>query len=418
VSNAVPFDVSAIRDRYPALAGGAVFFDNPGGTQVPQPVLDAVLDTLRDRNANLGGAFATSRAADDTVEAARAAVADLLGARTPDEVVFGPNMTTLTFALARALGRRLGPGDELVVTRLDHDANIAPWLTVAEDRGCLVRWLDFDPADCTLRLDQLDDLLGPRTRLVAVGWASNAVGTVNPVRRIVERARSVGALTFIDAVQLAPHRLVDVQALGCDFLAASAYKFFGPHVGALWGRYELLEELVPYKVRPASDEPPGSFETGTQNHEGIAGTGAAVDYLADLSSLPRSAPRRRRLEQAFEAMCAYETRLGRQLIEVLENTPGVRVYGLTTAERDADRVPTVAFTMAGRTPREVAAALGERRIHVWDGHYYALEVVRRLGLDHSGGMVRVGLAHYNTAEEVARLGEALQEIANNRAAGG
>ncbi|HUP21471.1 MAG TPA: cysteine desulfurase-like protein [Thermoanaerobaculia bacterium] len=418
MSTAMPLDVSAIRDQYPALAGGAVFFDNPGGTQVPQSVLDAVLGTLRDSNANLGGAFATSRAADDSVEAARAAVADLLGAQTPGEVVFGANMTTLTFALARALGRRLGPGDELVVTRLDHDANIAPWLTVAEDRGCVVRWLDFDPSDCTLRLDQLDDVLGSRTRLVALGWASNAVGTVNPVHRIVERAKSVGALTFIDAVQLAPHRLVDVQALGCDFLAASAYKFFGPHVGALWGRYELLDELVPYKVRPASDEPPGSFETGTLNHEGIAGAGAAVDYLADLSSLPRSAPRRRRLEQAFETMCAYESRLGRQLIEVLESTPGVRVYGLTTAERDADRVPTVAFTMAGRTPREVAAALGERRIHVWDGHYYALEVVRRLGLDQSGGMVRVGLAHYNTAEEVARLGEALQAIASARAAGG
>lgn len=414
----MPFEIDSIRAQFPALDGGAVFFDNPGGTQVPQPVLDTVLGVLRDRNANLGGAFATSRAAEDAVESARAAVADLLGAARADEVVFGPNMTTLTFALARALGRRLGPGDELVVTRLDHDANIAPWLTVAEDRGCTVRWIDFDPSDGTLRLAELEQAIGQRTRLVAVGWASNAVGTVNPVRAIVERAKAVGALTFVDAVQYAPHRLVDVQALDCDFLAASAYKFFGPHVGALWGRYELLDELVPYKVRPAADEPPGSFETGTQNHEGIAGAGAAVEYLAWLSTMPRGASRRRRLEDAFDAMCAYETRLCRRLIEVLEATPGARVYGLTAPERDVDRVPTVAFTLAGRSPREVAAALGERGIYVWDGHYYALEVVRRLGLLESGGMVRVGLAHYNTLDEVERLGEALQQIACGRAAGG
>ena len=412
------FDVTAIRDQFPALAGGAVFFDNPGGTQVPTAVLRAVHATLRDHNANLGGAFATSRAADETIEEARTAVADLLGARSPDEVIFGPNMTTLTFALARALGRRLEPGDEVVVTRLDHDANIAPWLTVAEDRGATVRWVDFDPADCTLRLDTFEQALGKRTRLVAVGLASNAVGTINPVREIVERAHAAGALVFVDAVQYAPHRLVDVQALGCDFLAASAYKFFGPHLGALWGRRELLESLRPYKVRPASDQPPGSFETGTQNHEGIAGTGAAIDYLAAIAMLPRSVPRRDRLAEAFDALCAYETRLCRRLLELLAEVPGVTIHGLTAPERDEERVPTVAFTLAGRTPREVAAALGERGIYVWDGHYYALEVVRRLGLEASGGMVRVGLAHYNTLAELDRLAESLHAIASGRRAAG
>jgi len=400
-------DQQAIRSQFPALGSGAVFFDNPGGTQVPRAVIDAVTDYLIHRNANLGGAFATSRASDEVIEEGRLAMADLLNA-APEEVVFGPNMTTLTLALSRSLARQLEPGSEVVVTRLDHDANVAPWLLVAEDLGLEVRYVDFDPEDCTLRVEELESQLSERTRLVAVGYASNAVGTVNPVRHIVELARSVGALSFVDAVQYAPHGLIDVRQLDCDFLAVSAYKFFGPHVGVLFGKSEHLERLRPYKVRPASDESPQRWETGTQIHEGIAGTTAAVSYLAGLGRVGDD--RRSRLEDSWRRIQRLEQRLCRELLQELESLPGVRVYGITDPARVEERVPTVAFTLEGFTPRRLAEELGERAIYVWDGNYYALEVVRRLGLEGSGGMVRVGLSHYNTVDEIRRFGKALREI--------
>lgn len=413
----MPLDPVHVRSQFPALTSGAVFFDNPGGTQVPHQVIDRMVDYLVTKNANHGGAFATSMASDAVVEESRRAVADFLNAAGPEEIVFGPNMTTLTLGLSRALARELGPGDEIVVTRLDHDANIAPWLLIAEDRGCTVRWVDFDVEDCTLRLDQLEAALGKRTRLVAVGYASNAVGTINPVSRIAELARQAGALCFIDAVQYAPHGPIDVRGLGCDFLAVSAYKFFGPHLGALYGKKEHLERLRPYKVRPAPNEPPDKFETGTGNHEGIAGTLGAIDYLAWLGETYGGEHaeayagsyrgRRLHLKQGMSAIRAHEMELSRALIETLSAISGLRIWGITDPMALDRRVPTVSFTLEGYSPRQVAEALGREGIYVWDGNYYALAVTERLALEATGGMVRVGLTHYNTLDEIARLGEAM-----------
>lgn len=413
-------DVAAVRARFPALSSGAVFFDNPGGTQVPDVVIDRMVDYLVTKNANHGGAFRTSRVSDALLDEARQAVAEFVNAARAEEIVFGPNMTTLTFGLSRALARELQAGDEIVVTRLDHDANIAPWLLVAEDRGCRVQWMDFDVEDCTLQLEQLESVLSSRTRLVAVGYASNAVGTINPVARIVEMAHRAGALCFVDAVQFAPHGPIDVQALDCDFLVISAYKFFGPHLGALYGKFAHLERLRAYKVRPAPDDPPGKFETGTGNHEGIAGTLGALEYLAWLGETFGSEHgegfgrsfqgRRLLLKQAMAAIRAYEIGLSRALLETLGDIPGLRIYGLTDARALDRRVPTVSFTLEGWAPRAVAEALDTAGIYVWDGNYYALAVTERLGLEGRGGMVRVGLVHYNTVDEVARLGESLRGL--------
>ncbi len=417
-------DPQSIRKDFPALAAEAIFFDSPGGTQVPNRVVERISRYLTTTNANHGGAFVTSRASDEVVAEARRAMADFLNAPSPAEIVFGPNMTTLTLSLSRALARTLNPGDEIVVTHLDHDANIAPWLLVAEDRGCTVHWLDFDVEDCTLRMDQLETMLSKRTRLVAVGYASNAVGTINPVAQIVERAHQAGALVYVDAVQYAPHGPIDVQALDCDFLVVSAYKFFGPHVGALYGKREHLERLRAYKVRPAPEEPPEKFETGTQNFEGIAGVLGALEYLAELGRrsggehAERYAAdfegRRLRLKQAMAAIRSYEMDLSGALLDALEAVPGLRVYGLTERSKLDRRVPTVSFRMEGWHPRQLAEALAEAGIYVWDGNYYALAVTERLGVEASGGMVRVGLAHYNTREEVRRLGEVLQALARRR----
>jgi cysteine desulfurase family protein (TIGR01976 family) len=414
-------DIDRLRACFPALTSPDVYFDNPGGTQVPHHVIDRMVDYLVTKNANHEGAFATSRASDALVDEARRAVADFFNASRPEEIIFGANMTTLTLHLSCSLARRLQPGDELIVTHLDHDANIAPWLLIAEDRGCKVRWLDFDVEDGTLRLDQLDSLLSPRTRLVACGYASNALGTVNPVAQIVARAHQAGALTYVDAVHFAPHGPIDVQALGCDFLVASAYKFFGPHAGVLYGRYDLLDELTAYRVRPAPSEPPGKFETGTGNFEAIAGVLGALEYLtwvgetfgAEHAERYRSAfsGRRLTLKQAMSAIRSHEIEMGRALLEELQRVPGLRIYGLTEARRLDQRVPTFSFTLAGQAPRAVAEALGREGIYTWDGNYYALAVTERLGLEASGGMVRVGLAHYNTRAEIERLGKALQAIA-------
>jgi cysteine desulfurase family protein (TIGR01976 family) len=408
------FDLTWIRAQFPALAQEvnghpAVFFDGPGGTQVPQRVIDAVADYLIHHNANTHGAFATSRRTDETIDAARAAMADFLGCAA-DEVVFGPNMTTLTFAISRAFGRDIRPGDEIVLTRLDHDANVAPWKAL-EEQGAVIRMVDIDTEECTLDMADMARAIGPRTKLVAVGYASNAVGTINDVATITQMAHAVGALVYIDAVHYAPHGPIDVQALDCDFLACSPYKFFAPHMGALYGKREHLARLRPYKVRPASDDIPDRWETGTKNHEGLAGVTAAIEYLAELGQrIKPAATRRVALVQAMEAIKAYERGLSERLIAGLLAIPGLTFYGISDPARFDMRTPTVAVRLAGRTPRELAEALGRRGIFCWDGNYYAINLTERLGVEADGGMLRIGLVHYNTAEEIDRLLEALNEL--------
>lgn len=406
------FDVATVRAQFPALqrvidGRAPIFFDNPGGTQVPRRVADAMSRYLLEANANVHGGFRASRLTDEVIADAHQAAADLLGAASPDEIIFGQNMTTLTFALSRSLARWLKPGDEIIVTHLDHDANIAPWLLVAHDTGAVVRWIDIHPDDVTLNLDTYAVALSPQTRLVAVGYASNAVGTINDVARIVGMAHEIGALTYVDAVQSVPHLPTDVQALGTDFLACSAYKFFGPHVGLVYGHLDLLEQLPAYKVRPATNLPPGKFETGTQNHEGQAGTLAAIDYLASLGGA--HGPRRERLLRGLDTMRHYEQELGARLIRGLANIPGVHIVGITDLARLDERVPTVSFTLAGMTPQALSAALADREMYVWAGNFYALSVTSRLGLE-PHGILRVGLAHYNTTDEVDRFLNAVEDI--------
>ncbi len=410
------YPVDRIRKQFPALESGLVFFDGPGGTQVPRGVIDAVAAYYREANANEHGLFDTSRRSDAIIAAGRAAMADFLNARSEDEIVFGANMTTLTLHMARALGRDLKPGDEVVVTRLDHDANVAPWLHLQET-GAVVRWLEFDPRDCTLCLDDLDVVIGEKTRIVAVGLASNAFGTINDVPRIVAAAKRVGALTFVDAVHYAPHRPIDVQKLDCDFLACSPYKFYGPHSGTLYGRREILERLRPYKVRPSRSCIPDCFETGTKNHENIAGVAAAVDFLASIGAGPdegfaaNAAGRRRCLKQALAVIMEHERRLFARLLGGLREIMGVRIYGITDPHRLGQRTPTACFTLPGLSPAQVAEKLGQAGIQVWDGDYYAWEAMRFLGLGDKGGAVRAGLSLYNTEAEVDRFLEELDRIA-------
>jgi cysteine desulfurase family protein (TIGR01976 family) len=347
-------------------------------------------------------------------------MADMLNASRREEIVFGANMTTLTLSLSRALARTFNSGDEIVVTRLDHDANISPWLLAAEDRGCKITWVDFDVEDCTLKLDDFERALAKKPKLVAFGYASNAVGTINPVHRITKMAHEAGALVYVDAVQYAPHGPIDVQDIGCDFLVCSAYKFFGPHAGILYGRYDLLDGLTAYKVRPAPARPPGKFETGTQNHEGIAGVLGAVEYLAWVGETfggegeawreAGFSGQKLSVHKGLAAIRSYEMDLSRALIEAIESVPGTRIYGITDPKKMDQRVPTVSFRLEGKPPREVAELLDKENIYVWDGNYYALAVTDRLGVESSGGMVRVGAAHYNTVDEVARFGEALKKI--------
>jgi cysteine desulfurase family protein (TIGR01976 family) len=383
-----PLDVTALRAGFPSLSDDRVYLDNPGGTQVHRTAIDAMTGYLRESNANLGGPFATSVASDRMLDQARADLAALLGA-DPREIAFGANMTTLTMHASRTLCRDLGPGDEVLVTGLDHDANIAPWLLAAADRGVTVRQAGIDLETCLVDVDDFARKLSDQTRVAAFGWASNGAGTVNDVARLVELTRAAGAVSYVDAVHYAPHGPIDVAALGCDFLVCSAYKFFGPHVGILFGRRGLLERHRPYKVRPAHDEPPGSWETGTVNLEGIAGAAAAARYLTGLG---------------MDAVQATEQALTVQLLEGLEDIPAVTVYGTRDLAR---RVPTVVFTVAGRTPAEVSGALAELDIFVWDGNYYAMELMQRLGLDDHGGAVRVGAVHYNTPAEIDRFLEAV-----------
>jgi cysteine desulfurase family protein (TIGR01976 family) len=414
-------DPRLVRSQFLSLDRPAIFFDNPGGTQIARSSAERIQRYLLECNANHEGAFATSRQSDAILHEAHAAMADFLNAARPEEIVFGNNMTTLTLHLSRSLAPRLNPGDEIVVTRLDHDANISPWLLVAEDRGCKVTWIDFDVEDCTLKLDEFEQALARKPKIVAFGYASNAVGTINPVRRITEMAHAAGSLVYVDAVQYAPHGPIDVQSLGVDFLVCSSYKFFGPHAGILYGRYELLDELKAYKVRPAPDLPSGKFETGTQNHEGIAGVLGALEYFewlgrtfgAEQEEGLRAAGytgRRLELKKAMTALRAHEFELSRALLSALDEIPGLRLYGLADPHKLDQRVPTFSFTLEGRSPRAVAEALAEAGIYVWDGNYYALAVTQRLGVEAGGGMVRVGAVHYNTLEEVSRLGRELNKL--------
>lgn len=403
------------RAQFPALklsvkGQPAAFLDGPAGTQVPQRVIDATRDYYERSNANTCGAFETSRRTDATIAAARAAMADLLGS-DPLEVSFGPNMTTITFALARAIGRELAPGDEVVVTTLDHDANVAPWRAL-EEQGVVVRQADIRESDCTLDLDDMRRKVTSRTKLVAAGYASNAVGTINPVHEIVQMAHAAGALAFIDAVHYAPHGPIDVRALDCDFLACSPYKFFGPHLGVLYGKREHLERLRPYKVRPAPESLPDRWETGTQVHENLAGLVGAIDYLADLGRRcgPAAETRRAALLNAYAAIRQHERALAERLVPGLLAVPGLRFFGITDPARFAERVPTVAVRVGTRTPLEAATFLGERGIFTWDGNYYALNLTERLGVESTGGLLRIGCVHYNTPEEVDRLLAALHEF--------
>jgi cysteine desulfurase family protein (TIGR01976 family) len=408
-------DVTWVRSQFPSLqqkvnSHPAVFFDGPGGTQVPQRVIDAIGDYLRRDNANTGGAFATSRRSDAMISAARAAVGDFLNC-APDEVVFGPNMTTLTFAVSRAIERELSAGDEILLTHLDHDANVSPWRAL-EEHGVVIRMVDINEADCTLDLDDLRRKLGNRTKLVAVGLASNAVGTINPVAQIVRLAHEHGALVYIDAVHYAPHGPIDVRALDCDFLVCSTYKFFGPHMGVLYSKREHLARLHPYKVRALSNAVPVRWEWGTLNHECIAGITACVDYIADLGrrSNPAVADRRAAILAAYEAIRSYERSLMEKLIRGLQEIPGLKIYGITDPARFDQRCPTLAIRIAGHTPLELATKLGERGFFTWDGNYYAINLTERLDVEKDGGFLRIGLVHYNTMEEVERLLAALQEI--------
>jgi cysteine desulfurase family protein (TIGR01976 family) len=411
------FDVDAIRTRFPALGlthegRPMVFFDGPGGTQVPESVIEAVARYYRESNANHDGSFPTSERSDAIVDDAHAAIADVLGV-DPDEITLGPNMTTLTFHLSRSIAAAMRPGDEIVVTGLDHHANIDPWIAAARDSEVIVRTWEPNLADCTLRLDDLDRLLNDRTRLVAVGWASNAVGTINPIAEIAERAHRVGAQVFVDAVHAAPHLPLDARSFDADFVACSAYKFFGPHIGAVYARREIAERLPVYKVRPAAHR----FETGTGNFEGDAGAAAAVEYLADIGRLFGDAAdgssRRERVLAGMRAIRAYELDLYRYLAGRLAAIEGIEIVGLTADADMERRTPTAAITIRGITPRHAAEQLGRRGIAVWDGDFYATGLIERLGLA-PGGVVRIGLTHYNTRAEVDRLADELTGIIGAR----
>jgi cysteine desulfurase family protein (TIGR01976 family) len=443
-------DLTHVRSQFPSLSQPvnghpAAFLDGPGGTQVPQRVIDAISNYLRRDNANTGGAYATSRRTDAMIAEARSAMADFLHCAA-DEVVFGPNMTTLTYAMSRAIGRDFRPGDEIVVTRLDHDANVSPWLAMAEDHGVTVRWAEIQDEDCTLDMADLASKINSNTKLVAAGYASNAVGTINPVKEIVRLAHTAGALAYIDAVHYGPHGLIDVHTLDCDFLVCSTYKFFGPHMGVLFGKREHLKRLHPYKVRPNSNAIPNCWEWGTLNHECIAGIAACVEYIADLGrhavamnhvgtaaiGCPSSETRplvttkpgvietgvnetgvnerRAAIVAAYAAIHEHERTLLERMMSGLKKIPGLKIYGITDPARFGQRCATLAIRIPGHTPLELATKLGDRGIFTWDGNYYALNLTEHLDVEKSGGFLRIGLVHYNTVDEVDRLLTALREI--------
>ena len=411
----VGLDIDWVREQFPSLklqvnGRPAAFLDGPGGTQVPQRVVDAVTNYFLQSNANVGGAYLTSERNDAMLAEAHRAVADLLGG-DPDEVSFGQNMTTLTLLLSRAIGRELTAGDEVLLTWLDHDGNVSPWLAL-EEKGVVIKRAEVNSRDCTLLLDDLAAKITPRTKVVAVGYASNAVGTLNPVKEIVRLAHAAGALAVIDAVHYAPHGPIDVRDLDCDFLLCSPYKFFAPHSGVMYGKREVSSRLRPYKVRAQYDRLPEQWETGTLAHENIAGVLAAVEYLADLGRHcdPSASSRRAALLAAYEAIRNYERGLIAPLISGLLEIPGLKLYGITDPARFNERTPTVAVRVEGHTPIELARQLGERGIFTWDGHYFALDLARRLDVEATGGWLRIGLVHYNTAKEVERVVGELKQI--------
>lgn len=408
--------IDSLRQQFPSLAQTrAIHFDNPGGTQVAQQVINRVQDYYLTCNANHGGLFRTSEQSDAIIDQTRKSMATWLNAASSDEIVFGQNMTTLTLHMSRSLAHLLNPGDEIVLTHLDHDANVAPWLLIAQDRGCTVRWVDIHPEDCTLDLESLERAVNEKTKIVALGYASNAVGTINNVKRAAEIAHSVDALCYVDAVQYVAHGVTDVQDLDCDFLVCSAYKYFGPHIGVMYGKYELLDRLTAYKVRTSSSLPPEKWETGTGSFETIAGTLGALEYFEWLGSqvLGNRAslvPLRERYVAAMNAISQYEQELSCRLCEGLSAIPGVKVYGITDQARMNERVATVSCTIENKTPAEIAQKLNEHDIFVWNGNFYALEVTTTLGLEEKGGLVRIGAVHYNTQREVDKLLEVLPTL--------
>lgn len=401
------FPIDEVRAHFPALAAPTAFLDNPAGTQVPRAVIDAVAHAMAGAASNLGGFFRASQDAVAINDRAHAAMADFLGAASPREIVIGQSMSMLTFQISRSLARDWQPGDEIVVTRMDHEGNVSPWLKVAEERGLTVRWLPFDRDSWRLEPEALAAVLNGNTRLVALNYASNLTGSINPVAELTALAKAAGALVYVDAVQFAPHGLVDVAAIGCDFLVCSAYKFFGPHLGILWGREALLADLYPYAVRTAPKALPGRHEVGTPQTELLAGLAASVDYIASLGG---EGGRRARLANAFTAAIAHEMPLAQRLIERVRAISGTTVHGITNNNRLHERVPTIALTHARHENRDLARALAARDIAVWSGHNYALELVRYLGLDEEDGVLRIGLAHYNTAAEVDAVADALAEL--------
>lgn len=407
-------NIDKLRAAYPALAvtdagKRRIYLDNPAGTQVPLPVADAIRDAILYSNANLGGFFKTTKASTGIWHDAHQAMADMFGAASPEEIVIGPNMTTLTYHLSRAIGRDWGAGDEIVVTRMDHEGNVGPWVQLAQDKGATVRFVPFSTESWQIEPEALSAVMNEKTRLVALTYASNLTGSVNPVKELVALARDRGVLTYVDAVQFAPHGFVDVAELGCDFLAASAYKFFGPHLGVVWGRHDVLDALVPYKLECATNDLPGRLETGTAQIELLAGLTACIDHLAETGAMTgESGNRRARIAAGFAASSAHESELALQLTQGLDAIEGVTVRGITDTARMGDRVPTVSFTVADILPASLAQLLADENIFVWSGHNYAWQVVHQLGIAQGEGVLRVGAAHYNTAGEIAETVEAVE----------
>lgn len=409
----IRFPIEEVRNSFPALSRGngtqpPLIFDNPAGTQLPLRVIEAVKDAMVLAPSNLGGYFTGSLAADAIWTRAHEAMADLLRAASMREIIIGPSMTTLTLHLSRSIGRTLSAGDEIIVTRMDHEGDVSPWLLLAEDLGLVIKWLPFNKDSWRIEAEDLHGLLTDRTRLLALNYASNLTGSINNVAELTAIAKAAGALVYVDAVQYVPHGLPDVKTIGCDFLACSAYKFFGPHLGIVWGREALLAELEPYKCRCSSDDLPERFETGTPQTELLAGLAATIDYLEWLGEeCGHEGVRRDKLLGAYESFGTYENALTMRLIDGIQSLPGTTIHGITNPNRIAERVPTISFTHSQVSTHQIAKALAADNIYVWSGHNYALEVVRHLGIDEEQGVVRIGIAHYNTADEVDTLLTAL-----------
>jgi len=413
-------DVALVRKQFPALERPIIFFDNPGGTQAARQTLEGYQYYLTNCNANHGGEFVTSRESDALIDETRAVAADFLNAARPEEIVFGQNMTSLTYILSRAIVKTFKPGDTILVTHLDHDANISPWVQAAEERGIKIRWVDFNPIDGKLNLDDLSNALKELPRLLAVGYSSNALGTINPIEKIIQMAKESGTLVYVDAVQYAPHGCIDVRKLGCDFLVCSAYKFFGPHLGILYGRFDLLEKIPAFRVRPAPALPPSKFETGTAPFETISALNGTFNYFKWLGETfgqsdileneKEISGRRHSFVNAMKAIHAYEISLIEHMMMGLRNLNGVHIYGPHDIEDLEARVPTFSFTVKGWQPRDVAIEMDRRGINVWHGNFYALAVTQRLGLEDKGGLVRVGPVHYNTIDEVEKCLEVLSGL--------